>query len=242
MRFNPKARLDRGRVKDTGQGSGNSGMGGAGMRLPIPGGVGTGGIGGVICRRPDLRAGAVHGRQRRQRRSAATRPRASRTTPRAPAATTTARPGRTPRRAGLCPSGGRELAHRLLGRRARLRLPAGGEPDHLHRLRADRLRRRDLRRGAVLLPGRQHHLPRHRLLRRGAGAPARRARGRVRRVLRAGPRVRPPHPEPLGHHEQGEDAAEARRATRSGSSCRPTATPACGRRPPPAPRTPRARC
>ncbi len=48
MRFNPKARLDRGRVKDTGQGSGNSGMGGAGMRLPIPGGVGTGGIGGVI--------------------------------------------------------------------------------------------------------------------------------------------------------------------------------------------------
>jgi predicted metalloprotease len=48
MRFNPKARLDRGRVKDTGQGRGNSGMGGAGMRLPIPGGVGTGGIGGVI--------------------------------------------------------------------------------------------------------------------------------------------------------------------------------------------------
>ncbi len=48
MRFNPKARLDRGRVKDTGRGRSNSGMGGAGMRIPIPGGVGTGGIGGVI--------------------------------------------------------------------------------------------------------------------------------------------------------------------------------------------------
>ena len=47
MRFNPKARLDRGRVQDTGQGSGGSGMGGAGMRLPIPGGVG-GGVGGII--------------------------------------------------------------------------------------------------------------------------------------------------------------------------------------------------
>ena len=47
MRFNPRARLDRGRVKDTGRGSGG-GLGGAGMRLPIPGGVG-GGVGGVIA-------------------------------------------------------------------------------------------------------------------------------------------------------------------------------------------------
>src|SRR5688500_3330704 len=47
MRFNPKARLDRGRVQDTGQGRGSGGMGGAGMRLPTPGGVG-GGIGGII--------------------------------------------------------------------------------------------------------------------------------------------------------------------------------------------------
>jgi uncharacterized protein len=43
MRFNPKARLDRGRVKDTGQGSGG------GRGLPIPGGaIGGGGIGGVL--------------------------------------------------------------------------------------------------------------------------------------------------------------------------------------------------
>jgi len=52
MRFNPKARLDRGRVKDTGRGGGGGragGTGGAGMRLPIPGGAGgVGGIGGII--------------------------------------------------------------------------------------------------------------------------------------------------------------------------------------------------
>ena len=47
VRFNPKARLDRSRVKDVG---GNGGPGsGSGMRLPIPGGIGgKGGIGGLI--------------------------------------------------------------------------------------------------------------------------------------------------------------------------------------------------
>jgi len=50
MRFNPKARLDRGRVKDTGQGSRGrgGGLGGGGARMPIPGGVGGGSIGGII--------------------------------------------------------------------------------------------------------------------------------------------------------------------------------------------------
>ncbi len=47
MRFNPKARLDRSRVKDTGRGS-SGGLGGAGARIPIPGGMAGGGIGGVI--------------------------------------------------------------------------------------------------------------------------------------------------------------------------------------------------
>jgi len=49
MRFNPKARLDRGRVKDTGQGSG-SGFpgGGTSRRIPIPGGAAGGGIGGIL--------------------------------------------------------------------------------------------------------------------------------------------------------------------------------------------------
>ena len=47
MRFNPKARLDTGRVRDRGRGSGGSG--GGAMRLPIPGGMAAGGgIGGVI--------------------------------------------------------------------------------------------------------------------------------------------------------------------------------------------------
>jgi predicted metalloprotease len=43
MRFNPKARLDTGRTRDAGRGTG-----GGGSRLPIPGGIGGGGIGGVI--------------------------------------------------------------------------------------------------------------------------------------------------------------------------------------------------
>jgi predicted metalloprotease len=47
MRFNPKARLDTGRVGDSGRGGG--GIGGGGMRIPIPGGTRAGGgIGGLI--------------------------------------------------------------------------------------------------------------------------------------------------------------------------------------------------
>ncbi|HWJ81002.1 MAG TPA: neutral zinc metallopeptidase [Nocardioides sp.] len=48
MRFNPKARLDRSRIRDVGRGGGGGGFGGPGMRLPIPGGGIGGGIGGVI--------------------------------------------------------------------------------------------------------------------------------------------------------------------------------------------------
>lgn len=43
MRFNPKARLDTGRTRDAGRSAG-----GGGSRLPIPGGIGGGSIGGVI--------------------------------------------------------------------------------------------------------------------------------------------------------------------------------------------------
>ncbi len=47
MRFNPRARLDRGRVSDAGRGGG--GGGGGPMRIPIPGGTKAGGgIGGLI--------------------------------------------------------------------------------------------------------------------------------------------------------------------------------------------------
>jgi predicted metalloprotease len=46
MRFNPKARLDTGRVSDRGRGRGG---GGGAMRLPMPGGTAAGGgIGGLI--------------------------------------------------------------------------------------------------------------------------------------------------------------------------------------------------
>jgi uncharacterized protein len=49
VRFNPKARLDRSRVSDSGGRRGRaSGAGGSGMRLPIPGGAAGGGIGGVL--------------------------------------------------------------------------------------------------------------------------------------------------------------------------------------------------
>jgi len=55
MRFNPKARLDTGRVRDRGRGGGGFGGGGlgggsmGGGRMPIPGGMRMGGgIGGVI--------------------------------------------------------------------------------------------------------------------------------------------------------------------------------------------------
>ncbi|TNM39849.1 peptidase [Nocardioides albidus] len=49
MRFNPKARLDRSRVRDAGSGGGGGmggGLGGGGMRIPIP--TGRGGMGGII--------------------------------------------------------------------------------------------------------------------------------------------------------------------------------------------------
>src|SRR6476659_2396282 len=49
MRFNPKARLDRSRVRDTGGGGGGGGVGGGGMRITIPGGTKAGGgLGGLL--------------------------------------------------------------------------------------------------------------------------------------------------------------------------------------------------
>ena len=49
VRFNPKARLDRSRMRDTGRSSGGSSAGGGGMRIPVPGGAKAGGsIGGIL--------------------------------------------------------------------------------------------------------------------------------------------------------------------------------------------------
>ena len=66
MRFNPRARLDTGQVSDSGRG----GLGGGGMRIPIPGGTKAGGgIGGLLlllvlfivaqCAGIDLTGGAL---------------------------------------------------------------------------------------------------------------------------------------------------------------------------------------
>ncbi len=48
MRFNPKARLDTSRTRDAGRSRGGRSSGSGGSRLPIPGGIGGGGIGGII--------------------------------------------------------------------------------------------------------------------------------------------------------------------------------------------------
>jgi uncharacterized protein len=50
VRFNPKARLDRGRISDSGgRGGRGGGVGGGGMRLPVPGGTTAGGgVAGLI--------------------------------------------------------------------------------------------------------------------------------------------------------------------------------------------------
>ena len=50
MRFNPKARLDTSRMRDSGRGGGmGGGMGGGGMRIPVPGGAKGGGtLGGLL--------------------------------------------------------------------------------------------------------------------------------------------------------------------------------------------------
>src|SRR3954452_2377225 len=51
MRFNPKARIDSGKVSDAGGGGGGGGLGGGGggMRLPIPTGAGGGKLGLLIA-------------------------------------------------------------------------------------------------------------------------------------------------------------------------------------------------
>src|SRR5262245_15047233 len=52
MRFNPKARLDTSRMRDSGSGGGGGmggGVGGGGTRIPLPGGTKAGGGLGLIA-------------------------------------------------------------------------------------------------------------------------------------------------------------------------------------------------
>lgn len=48
MRFNPKARIDTSRTRDSGRGGGGGGLGRGGSSIPIPSNLGKGGIGGVL--------------------------------------------------------------------------------------------------------------------------------------------------------------------------------------------------
>ena len=101
---------------------------------------------------------------------------------------------------------GRQLDPVVLDRRPApgggRRLHPGPDRDLLARDR-HRLRRRHLRRGALLLPGRQEGVPRHHVLQGHAGGAARREGRPVLAGLRAGPRVRPPRAGPARHDGQG---------------------------------------
>ena len=79
----------------------------------------------------------------------------------------------------------------------------------------DRLRRCQLRRRAVLLPGRQARLPRPRLLRRAADAASAPQGGPLAAGLRRRPRVRPPRAGPARHAEPERRAATPARPSAS---------------------------
>ena len=205
MRFNPKARLDTSRMGDAGRGSRCRWR----WRDPDP----------WRCR----------GRRHRQRDHRRARRRGQHVARRR--APTTA-PTTDTDRYQQCESGEdantsadcarvaienslTELLVRDAARAVRYGVPARAEDRDLHRRHQHRMRFGELRRRPLLLPRRPDHLPRHDVLRRRARAAARRPGRRLRRGLRAGPRVRPPHPEPARHDGQGQDPAggEERRRT-----------------------------
>ena len=244
MRFNPKARLDRSRVRDSGRSSGG-GMGGGGMRIPIPGGAKAGSsIGGLLVLilfvvLTQCVGGGQGGIQL---------PDDSLDTSRAQGADSD--------RYANCQTGedanadvdcARIAVENSLTDYWKETLPeqsdTGFRPESVMQTFTGAVDtgcgQAHLGRGAVLLPARRRHLPRHHVLRRrapgAAGGPA-------------GDFVEPyvlAHE--YGHHIQNLLGTMGRvrtqqgpRATPSGSSSRPTATPACGPPTPPAPTTRRA--
>ncbi len=213
MRFNPKARLDTSRVRDVGGSSGGGGAGGGGMRIPIPGGTKAGGgIGGILivilflvltqCMNNGGTGGVAL----------------------PDTGTDTSRmAGTDTGRYANCKTGADTVDNpdcvrvavenslynywsEALPEQSDVAVPAGGHAD-LHRRHEHRLRQRHGRGRPLLLPRRRHHLPRHHVLRAGPPAAAQRSLRGVRRAVRAGPRVRAPHPEPAGHHGPGTDPA-----------------------------------
>ena len=205
VRFNPKARLDRSRVRDVG---GSGGGVGSGMRLPIPGGIGgKGGIGGLILvialvSWPSARRSTSWRRWRLRQSSPAARRRPGLLTYDCCA---TGEDANDEPRLRSCRD--RELPHRLLGVRTRRQVPSRRGAQHVQRSGRHRLRRRDLRSVRSTAPGRDD-LPGHHVLRPGARGPARRSGRGLRRDLRARPRVRPPHLQRHRRHGRSEVAAD----------------------------------
>ena len=234
------------------------------MRLDGPGsdnfedrtgmpGIGGGGGGNLLgCLIPLVASRFGHRRGRRSSCSAIARSRrsaaAAESSAAAAAAPTTTRAG-TPASPSL-PTDMQRFSPAVLGstetvwgdifKRAGLDLPAD-HPRRLQGRRPDRLRRRPGDDGAVLLPDRPAHLHRPRFLQRAVATASRRraisprpmsSRTRsatISRISKArSTRARP--------RRRGCRSPKAMRS-RSGSSSRPIATPACGR---PTPRTARA--
>ena len=214
MRFNPKARLDTSRVRDVGSSAGGGGgMGGGGMRIPIPGGTKAGGgIGGVIiiilflvltqC----LNNGGTGGLPLPDSGLDSSRM----------AGTDTGRYTgcKTGADANNSPDCARVAVENSLYNYWSVALPeqsdvrfqpesmqtfSGGTSTGCGDATAEV--------GPFYCPTDGHDLPRHHLLRAGPPAAARRPVRRVRRALRARPRVRAPHPEPARHDGPGEDPA-----------------------------------
>ena len=240
MRFNPKARLDtrpgaRRRRRRAGRRHGRRRRCG----IPIPGGTQAGGgIGGVIIVILFLVLtqciGGGGGRRRHRPRRRARHAAGS---------------AATPSRYANCKTGADANEERRLRPRSRSRtrssdywaetLPDAGR----HRVHAEQ--HRDLQRrasapaaarrppqvGPVLLPAPTSTIYLDTtffddVLEGQLGGPG----GDFVEPYVARPRVRPPHPEPARHDGQGPDPAGRRPATPCASSCRPTATPACGPR------------
>ena len=121
----------------------------------------------------------------------------------------------------------RQLRPGLLERDGR-RLPARRRraSSAARRAPAAAARRRRSGRSTARRPGRLHRS-------RASTTSCARASGEgrpVRRGLRDRPRVRAPRPAPARHRREGRQRPPGRRPARSGWSCRPTATPACGPR------------
>ena len=210
MRFNPKARLDTSRVRDVGGSGGGGGGGGGGMRIPIPGGTKAGGgIGGVLIvilflvltqcigggtgGLPDngLDTCRMAGRHRPLRQLQDRR-------------------GRQ-RERGLRAGRGRELLADYWSRALPEQAGTEFQPE------ADSRPSPAAPAPAAATPPPRSGRSTARVddtiyldttfFERGAPAAARRPGRRLRRALRAGPRVRPPHPEPARHHGPGPDPA-----------------------------------